>query len=83
MAPTDVCQGEGAAAARVASPSTPGAMSEFTADGHLGFDDVDDATRVVSGANSVAPADVRQGSISLTFKWEGGSTNWALKCARK
>ena len=40
---------------------TADANSEATADGHLGVDDADDATHVVSGANGVAAADVCQG----------------------
>ena len=48
------------AAACVAFPLTPASDSAATADGRLGVDVADDATRVLSGANSVKAADVRQ-----------------------
>jgi len=60
VAAADVSQGEVVAAACVASPSTPGASSEATANGRLGIDDPDDATHVLSYGNGMAAADVRE-----------------------
>jgi len=60
VAAVHVSQGEGVAAACVASPSTPGVSSEATANGRLGIDDADDATHVLSYANGMAAADVRE-----------------------
>jgi len=61
VAAADERRGEGAGAACVASPSTPGASSEAATDGRLGVTVAHDATRVVSGAKGVAAADVRRG----------------------